>query len=221
MSKWHEHRRVRVGGTLVMDALSLAANFFLANRTWLGAGVILLAVLSNVFLLWPELKGLRITVPKGTQAEPATWLYLFGIVALGMLIYAGARLYVFAAHDVRRPTTEEFAEPYIHGKYIRLADFADANGTIEGRTFEDSYIYGPVVILAHEGTDISRCFFEGTMDDIFLPIASPTIGSQSGVILVKDCKFRACRFLRVSIIGSPEQVEAWKRQNYTRDKNSN
>jgi hypothetical protein len=214
MAQWHEQRRVRVGGILVMDALSLAANFFLANRPWLGAGVILLAVLANVFLLWPEIKALRITVPKGTQAESAAWLYLFGIAVLGLLVYAGARLYVSSTHDVRRLTSDEFAQPYIQGKYIRLADFADANGTIEGRTFEDSYIYGPVVMVALDKTDISRCSFAGTMDDVFLSIASPSIGPKGGVILVKDCKFRRCHFIRLSIIGSPEQVQKWKTQNY-------
>ena len=197
-------------------AIALGVNFFLASSRAdriLGVGVIALAVIWNVVLFFPEIRRLTITHPKGSQLESPFWLYMFGIVALGMVVFACTVTYRSMVHEPELLTSEEFAQPYIHGKYFRIADLADANNVIQGRSFEDCYIYGPAVLYPTEYTDLQTSTFDATSEAAFLPVGPNAIGGgATGVILLKDCKFRRCHFIKIAFAGTSEEVEKWRHQ---------
>lgn len=118
-------------------------------------------------------------------------------------------LYRSIAHEPALLTAEEFSQPYLHGRYFRISELADSNHVIEGRTFEDCYIYGPAVLFAHDNVDLQHSSFEGSKDEVFIPTIGGRTGPGSGVIVLKDCKFRRCHFIGVSFVANPQDVEKW------------
>jgi hypothetical protein len=144
------------------------------------------------------------------------WLYIFAIGALGMVSFACENIYFSSVHEPALLTSEEFAESYIHGKYFKIADLADSRNIIEGRTFEDCWIYGPAVLFLHQSNDISNNNeFVGSSDEIFMAAGQHSVvGGGSGVIVLKDCKFRKCHFLRVTFVGTDADIAKWKSQNH-------
>ena len=207
---WDERPRARGGAAVLTNAGALGANFFLANRPWYGGGIILLGVVVTIILLWPEIKSFRLIIPKNTQVQSPVWLYIFAIALLTVAVYAVGNLYVFYNSGPRTLSSEDFASPYIHGKYIRIAELADSNSTIVGRTFEDDYIYGPAVLYPHDYVDLGNSGFTGTKDSVFMKTTNGMAGPGSGVIIVRDTKFRRCHFINITFVGTPEQIEQWQ-----------
>lgn len=79
-------KQARGGFSLMGYAISLAVSFFVAGHTYPACGAIVLAILFNVYLFWPEIKLLKIAYPRGSTVESLTWLYIFGFVALVMVV---------------------------------------------------------------------------------------------------------------------------------------
>jgi hypothetical protein len=206
-------KQKRGGLSVLAYFVSLAVNFFISNHPYVGIGLIIFAVIFNLYLFWPEIKLLRIAYPKGSQLESPRWLYLFGVAALGMVGLAIFLFYQAAAHNPEALSTEIFPEHYIHGKYLRIAELADSRGVIEGRTFDDCWIYGPAVLHPVQYINIIDNVFEGSPDSTFVVIEQgiPLGGNISGFIMLKDVKFEKCHFIGVTFIGVASDVEKWKR----------
>jgi hypothetical protein len=199
------------GGLAVLAyAGSIAASFFTAGHVFVAVASVAVAIAWNVYLFWPEIKRLKIVYPRGTLVESPIWLYIFGVVALGMVGFAFFTTYRSVARQPALLTAVEFSEPYIHGKYFHIAELADSTNVIEGRTFEDCYIYGPVVLYGHDNLDLQNNVFVGTKEQTFIPAIGGMAGAGTGIVMLKDCKFRRCHFINVSIIGDPKDIEKWK-----------
>jgi hypothetical protein len=79
----------------------------------------------------------------------------------------------------------------MQGKYFRITQVADANNVIEGRSFENCWIYGPAVLFATEHTDVSANTFDANPSEVFIAVEPGTlVGRRTGIVIVKDCKFR-------------------------------
>ena len=203
-------KRARAGFSVLAYAVSIAITFFTSGHEPTAAALVILAVIFNVYLFWPEIKLLKISYPKSATIESPAWLYMFGLVAIGTLVFAFFTFYQSIAHQPVLLTSQEFAQPYISGKYFKLSELADSKNEIEGRTFEDSYIYGPVVVWAHDNIDIQNCDFAGTKAQTFVTALEGKSGMGTGIIVLKDCKFRRCHFVNVSIISSPSDIKRWE-----------
>ena len=203
----------RGGLSVAAYAFSLAATFWTAGG-WATPIVIVIAACAwNVFLFWPEIKSVRIVVPKGGTAQPVGWLYIFAFVGVGALILDASAIYLRYSHAPRALTSDEFAEPYINAKYFHLADLADANNFIAGRTFENDWIYGPAVVALGNGSDIQGSKFLGDFDQVFQPV-QPEQQVGAGVIVISDGKFRNCHFVNVTFVATPELIARFRGSNY-------
>ena len=148
-------------------------------------------------------------VPKGASAEPSGWLLVFGLASILMAIISGFNVYQQSRQHPEISTDAEFAQPVIQGKYIRIADFADSRNVIEGRTFVESYIYGPAVLLLHDRDDVYDNAIEGSPEGALI-LASPSskAGEGSGIIVLKEVKFSKCHFVNITFItGSQQQYD--------------
>jgi hypothetical protein len=108
---------------------------------------------------------------------------------------------VWVYRTFHQPTilsASEFASPLIEGKYFRLSELADNHHVIEGRTFQDCWIFGPAVIFPAEKIDLYSNWFDTSLDQSF----NVTEGVGAGAIVLRDCKFTRCHFVGVSFIGS-------------------
>jgi len=198
-------------------AVSLAANFFTSRHPVIGSALIIVAVVGSLYLFWPEITNLRIHNPKNIPTESPLWLYIFGFAAVGMVVVAGGNLYFSSAHAPALLTSEEFAESYVHGKYFKIADLADTQNIIEGRTFEDCWIYGPAVLWPQEHNDISlNNEFQASPEQAFMVGTSNVgnvVGPGTGIIVLRDCKFRHCHFVGVTFIGVEDDIKKWRSGN--------
>jgi hypothetical protein len=191
----------------------LAYSAALALNSWdvplLGGVLIILgAVVWNVYLFWPQISALRIVHPKGAVLQSPKWLYIFSVGNILLIAFAFIRLYVLVAHTPAALTKQDFSEPFVRGKYVRIADFADGNNFINGRTFEDCWIYGPAVLYLRNNNDTRNIVFEGPISQIFYGVDSTSqAGTQSGVITVDESRFYRSHFVKVSFIGSADAID--------------
>jgi len=191
------------------NAASLAANFFMGNRASVAFGICMLGIFITFLLFLPEIKRLRLVVPRGVSTESAGWLLVFGLALILMAIVSGFNVYQQSKQRPEALTDAEFSHPMIHGKYLRIADFADSHNVIEGRTFVDSYIYGPAVLLLHDRVDVYDNAMEGSPEGALI-LASPSskAGEGSGIIVLKEVKFSKCHFVNITFItGSQQQYD--------------
>lgn len=208
-------RQARGFLALLAYGFSIAANFLASGHPFIGASICLLAVIVSILLFWKEIRLLRIAYPKGTvKVESPIWLYIFGLIGLGTVLIAGYRIWD-ASH--KRPdviTSDLFSQTYISGKYIRIADFADSNNEIQGRTFEDSYIYGPAVLYVTDHTIFGNNSFNGSSDQVFIPVVDGGViqaGDHTGIILIKDSTFKRCHFIAVSLVVTKLEEDEMKK----------
>jgi hypothetical protein len=75
-------------------------------------------------------------------------------------------------------------------RHLRIADYADADGTVRDRTFEDCEIIGPVSLIA-VGADnqVVDCEYPGPLENVY----QVRWGTGPAVLVVR-CVFRRCRF---------------------------
>ena len=187
-------------------------NYLASNQAAIAFGIIMATVAIQVLIFLPELRRLRITYPKGTVLESPKWLYLFGIGTILMACALLANAWLSVQSQPRLLDSAEFAQPYLHGKHLKLVDLTGDDNIIEGRTFEDCQFYGPAVIAITGVTTIHGNTFEAVNGQLFIPIiAGVHVGGGTAVIQLKDCQFRRCRFRRVQIVATQEEIDQWRR----------
>jgi hypothetical protein len=92
----------------------------------------------------------------------------------------------------------DLMQTYFRGHSIRIADLAEADGAIHGRTFEDCVIHGPVVLAPQHNVSFSGCnFLVERPDDMLYEIQLPRY--LVGPVPLFDCTFRRCQLFRVGI----------------------
>jgi hypothetical protein len=75
---------------------------------------------------------------------------------------------------------------------VRIADFADGDGTVCERTFEDCEIIGPVALVpVGTGNEVLECEYPGTPEYLAQARGGP---STDDIVFVADCTFRRGRF---------------------------
>jgi hypothetical protein len=218
MARWldaFKSRRARGGIAVLGYAVSLAVNLFTSNHPITASIAILLAIAWSIYLFWPEIRALKITYPKNDRVESPWWLYIFAISAVLMVAYALAHLYFAFESAPQLISADVFSEQYIHGKHVYVSGFVDGNNNIQGRTFEDCWLYGPAVFATTDGTDIGSSDFDGGKKAFIpvIPLRPGVISTSPGLINVRDCKFRRCHFVRISIVGDLDLIEKWKKNN--------
>ncbi|WP_321477076.1 hypothetical protein [uncultured Paludibaculum sp.] len=207
-------KTARSGFAVFAYALALAAQYQTAQYPVAAALILIASVLWNAWLFRAQLKALRITYPKGTIVESPIWLYLFAVSAIGMTVAAGCNLYYSNRNCPGPLGSAGFAESYLHGKHIRIAELINPSNQIIGRTIEDSWIYGPAVLYLTDLSSIANCTFGSSKNLLFMQVPLNTAaGAGTGVIGVRDTKFRRCHFVNITLVGTAEQIDAWVKRN--------
>jgi hypothetical protein len=108
------------------------------------------------------------------------------------------------------PQTINPLETYFSKKIIRLVDLIyDEQYEVKGKTFEDCVIFGPALIAFVPPGNISDCTWRGDPDSLFIEVVPKE--RAIGIVGIKDCTFRRCRFVGIGMIGPKEAVEHWKK----------
>ena len=210
-----QKRKLKGPLALLSYALSIAINLMGHTSPLLACLCIGLAVAWTIYLFLPDIKKLKIVHPKGTVVESPGWMYIFAISAIVMAIFAIYKVYSSAKYQPTGITAREFSQQYISGKYFHVYELAGADNVIEGRTFEDCWIYGPAVLATTSNTNISASVFNSSIDMLLLPIVVPQrVGQGSRIILLRDCRFRRCHFVGITFVASATDIQKYKNENY-------
>lgn len=156
----------------------------------------------------------------------AFWIGAVGTCfALALILWADHKgfQFPFAWRGIRStPSTggRHLLAGHIRNQTVRLADLVAPvhkdpapNTTtlslpplvIQGRTLEDCVIYGPAVIYMTGTGEMDSCeFYGGTFWEI-----PPDGMLPSAVVILRDCRFRRCKFVRVVLTGTAEELLAW------------
>ncbi|MDP3879706.1 MAG: hypothetical protein Q8Q07_05305 [Dehalococcoidales bacterium] len=97
---------------------------------------------------------------------------------------------------------------YFRDVDVPLAEFGRISPILEGKTFENSRIHGPVVLLVGEGTTITSSSFTGDPEASFIVTTNKHV---SGVLQTKRTTFINSRFDGVSFIGDQELIDRIKK----------
>lgn len=119
---------------------------------------------------------------------------------------------------------EELSDKHISERTVYIADFAREvaglswnDAVVKNRTFEECYIIGPAVLVPMNTGDLTGPTFVG--DDqwweegenaFWAPTSDPI--AFTGIIGLQDCVFRNCRYRRVGILMSEEELRQWKKE---------
>lgn len=213
LRKWVQSRSARGVFSFSGWCIAVAVSFWTSNHPWATFWTCALSLLWPMYLFGPEIKKLKLTRGKNDIVESPVWLYLFGVASVVLGLFA-----IYHLWDANRSLPEiltdaEMAQPYIHGKFLTLSQFVNTDNRIEGRTFEDCSIYGPLVMTADKASSIVNCDFNAIQDQVFLESEKALIGRGTGIVMLKDCKFRRCRFYNVSFIAPKSVVDHWRADN--------
>ena len=94
---------------------------------------------------------------------------------------------------------------------IRLADFANQSNRsliLDGKTFDDCIIYGPAVIKIVNNNEIVYSHFGApgsNPDNLWIIVQEQRW--VTGIIGIKNTKFRHCTFVDIAFIGTREERE--------------
>lgn len=207
-------RWVKGLATVIFSGISISTNFLLSGHLITAFVLTCFSIAVGVFFFWEDLKRLKIVYPKNTGiVESPAWLYLFALLGIGCLALSGIRVYMATQNMPRALTADDFAQPYVRGKYVKIEDYADPQSVIEGRTFEDSWIYGPAVLYLMGTSHLDQNHFTGAPGGLFftLPVGSQ-VGESTGVIIVKESTFKRCHFRNVSFVGPQELTDRFNRE---------
>jgi hypothetical protein len=95
-------------------------------------------------------------------------------------------------------------------KVLRLADEADENGLIVGKTYEDVVIRGPALLVPIEDVTFESNKFVVQPEGLFVVV--PEGRPIQGGIGLRRVTFRRCELHNVSIAGTPEVIDQIRSQ---------
>lgn len=98
---------------------------------------------------------------------------------------------------------------HLKGLSFRIVDLAREHFVIEHRVFEDCVIYGPAMLAIYRNVQMLYCTFDGIGYSFLFDL--PGRRYITGPIVLDDCIFRRCRFVRIGLIGHTETIEEWKK----------
>jgi hypothetical protein len=205
--------RARAVGAFAVWCFTLWLGAVIPTHPITEAIIPLLPIAATALLFWPEIARLRITYNQKTRNESPAWLYIFALASVLAVTISGVNLYHNLQNQPRTLSLDECAESYISGKHFRIADLADGNNTIEGRTIENCWLYGPAVIMMMDEVSLVHSTFEEATAHQFIVASEGSAGAGTGVIILRDCKINHCRLYNISVVGNAQNVSAWKANN--------
>lgn len=101
------------------------------------------------------------------------------------------------------------AEATYIGETFRVADLVKGKSPprIDSIIFENCDLEGPAIIAQEGFTVFIRCEFQGTRETLLLEVEYGR--TLMGVVGVKDCIFRNCRFHQIGVVIHPGLRETW------------
>lgn len=98
------------------------------------------------------------------------------------------------------------------GKVIQIATLLPpkTGSILEGQTFEDIHFFGPAMVIPMNGIIFDECIFDipnNNIDDILFAIQPRYI---VGVIGLRACVFRRCRFSGIGFMGDGPSLDSFK-----------
>jgi hypothetical protein len=86
---------------------------------------------------------------------------------------------------------------------VRISDLTINTIVLDGYTFSNCRILGPIVLVPQGQTGFVNCNFGSGVDEIFWEIP-PSRQKVVGAVAVRDCMFSGCTFDGVGLAGPQE-----------------
>jgi len=94
---------------------------------------------------------------------------------------------------------------------IWIAELARESSIIAGKVFRNLIIRGPAVLAILEGNRFSRCLFDNPAKPEAMLWTPMNPDASIGAIGLSRCQFESCDFIGIGFTGSPEVLEAIRR----------
>jgi hypothetical protein len=187
--------------------LDLVRGVFTFSNNILQSVLVYIGIIGLAVSLFPSWRGKMRKWGERARKYGVHIAWLFILISVVM-----ASQTIYANKSITWATTPELQASYLSNLNIRMADLASTgNPIISGRVFEDCEFYGPAVISIHQNCtgDLAITTMQGiTIDTALIPTTNPV---NSGIFIFDNCVFKGtCKLNNVSIIGSPELIEALK-----------
>lgn len=143
------------------------------------------------------------------------WAMMFAGLVAGVLVLEGLRGLRARPKPIENQALRAGGKTHFERETVRLRDVVNEDGLLVDKTFIDCTVIGPAVLIAQgEGTVIDAPTFivDGTATEDAVYIKAKRGQKFTGFVGVKDCLFRRCRFIRVALVVSDEQMQTWKRE---------
>ena len=108
-------------------------------------------------------------------------------------------------------TPDALTSPVLRDMDIRICDLTREDFRMKNRTFINCRIYGPAVFnaSAEKSIMIRTTIRQVAEEGLFI---ETTNAKLSGVIGAENCTFTDCQLYKISFIGSPEVIDALKKE---------
>ena len=94
----------------------------------------------------------------------------------------------------------------VKGQTVFLGELTKGLDTLEGWTFVDCHIRGPMVLIFLDTkTTLDASNLSGTHEQV-LWVISPERRTVWGALGLRDCRFEKCTFLNVGFAGRPDWI---------------
>jgi hypothetical protein len=190
-------KRLEVGGGIIMSIIFAALPFWKlifvpVAIIGFSIGILLMASALSKEVLWKSF------------VIPATIMTLCALSLISWHLYN---------KELKQPNfavPDTLTSPVLRDLNIRISDLTREDFRIRNKTFKNCHIYGPAVIYISPNTNnvvAGNTFVEISPEGGFITTSNKEV---SGAIGLEDCVIQDCIFHRISIIGSPEEIEYLK-----------
>lgn len=192
--------------------IPLVINVIGLRGFWPVLAICAAGVLWTIWLFRTELSSLTMDVPPDERYQRPFWLVAPGIAALLFALYPFVRLYVFAVRSPQPLGFEDLLQTYIHDRAIYISDLARTGSVITGKTFERVTFVGPAIVALGPDSDFDHVTVDvspAPPSSAFIPVEPKTWAV--GIIQFRDCVCKYCTFKRIQLMGTPQQIEYWRK----------
>ena len=96
--------------------------------------------------------------------------------------------------------------PDYESQTIRLADLVVTGTAINGKTFSNCHLVGPMMLMPLRDVTFAGCSFEAPADMLVVVIGDRPV---FGAVAIVDSGFYDCRFTNVGFLGSSSFLDAF------------
>lgn len=174
-----------------------------------------MAIIAAAFGIWAVVgdASLELQVAVGLFAIGGGFLIGNGGYGLWLKLRWGRRFRLVPQAD-----EEQLRRPYVKGLAFRITDLCRDTNVISDKVFEECDVAGPAILLPVGEADVfAHCSFNtgiksepDVQPDAYLWEIPNDQGAAVGVVAIRNCVFRRCRFLNVGLAGKQNVIQSMR-----------